>query len=75
MPDAYVLIHRLFQLVMYRCRDRVDRCIESFAFHVLMHDSCASMHTEQKEFCDIPHAVCIDAQTYVLMHTDTKWIL
>ena len=53
----------------------MDRCIKPFAFHVLMHDSYASMHTEQKEFCDIPHAVCIDAEAYVLMHTDTKCIL
>ena len=53
----------------------MDRYMEPFAFHVLMHDSYASMHTEQKKFCDIPHAVCIDAKAYVLMHTDIKWIL
>jgi len=28
-----------------------------------------------KMFCDLSHAVCIDAEAYVLMHTDIKCIL
>ncbi|KAI5424614.1 hypothetical protein KIW84_030700 [Lathyrus oleraceus] len=44
-------------------RDRMDRYMEPFAFHVLMHDSYASMHTEQKKFCDIPHAITMTTNT------------
>ena len=75
MPGAYVLIHRLFQFVMYQCRDRVYRCIEYFVFHVLMHDSYASMHTEQKGFVIYLMLYVSMQRLYVSMLTDIKCIL
>ena len=75
MLNAHVLMHRLTQVVMYRSRSRVYRCTELLHFHVSMHGSCVSMHTEHNLFCHLIKAACIDAQIHVLIHTVTKCIL